>query len=60
VCVAEWDWASKSKPFVCSILNSVSKNWQDEMCIKFDVAKCDGIFDYLLRVFTKVSTHTCM
>jgi hypothetical protein len=27
MCVAEWNWASKSKPFVCSGLKSVSKNW---------------------------------
>jgi hypothetical protein len=28
MCVAEWNWASKSKPFVCSRLKSVSKNRQ--------------------------------
>ena len=26
VCVAEWNWASKSKPFVCSGLNPASKS----------------------------------
>jgi hypothetical protein len=49
VCVAEWDCASKSKPFVCSGLKPVSKNRQDEMSFIFDVAKCDRIFDYLLQ-----------
>lgn len=50
MCVAEWSWASKSKPFVCSDLKPVSqKNWQEEMKFTFDVAKCDRIFDYLLQ-----------
>jgi hypothetical protein len=49
MCVAEWNWASKSKPFVCSSLNPTSKSWQDEIRFTFDVAKCDRIFDYLLQ-----------
>jgi hypothetical protein len=49
MCVAEWDWASKSKQFVCSSLKSVSKNQQDEICFTFDVVKCNRIFDYLLQ-----------
>jgi hypothetical protein len=28
MCVAEWNWASKSKPFMCSRLKPVSKNRQ--------------------------------
>jgi hypothetical protein len=48
VCVAEWSWGSKSKPFVCSTLKPASKSRQDEICYAFDVAKCDRIFDYLL------------
>jgi hypothetical protein len=47
MCVAEWSWGSKSKPFVCSSLKPISKRRQDEMCCTFDVAKCDRIFDYL-------------
>jgi hypothetical protein len=27
MCVAEWNWASKSKPFVCSSLKMISKSW---------------------------------
>jgi hypothetical protein len=46
VCVAEWNWPSKSKPFVCSVLKSVSENRQDEIIFTFDVAKCDRIFDF--------------
>jgi hypothetical protein len=48
MCVAEWNWTSKSKPFVCSSLKAASKSQQDEMRYTFDVAKCDKIFDYLL------------
>jgi hypothetical protein len=29
MCVAEWNWGSKSKPFVCSSLKPASKSWQD-------------------------------
>jgi hypothetical protein len=49
MCVTEWSWGSKSKPFVCSSLKSASKSRQDEMRYTFDVAKCDRIFDYLLQ-----------
>jgi hypothetical protein len=48
MCVDEWNWGSKSKPFVCSSLKPASKSWQEEMCYTFDIAKCDRIFDYLL------------
>jgi hypothetical protein len=49
MCVAEWSWASKSKPFVCSTLKLTSKSHQDEIGFTFDVTKCDRIFDYLLQ-----------
>jgi hypothetical protein len=49
MCVAEWSWASKSKPFVCSSLKPTSKSRQDENRFTFDVTKCDRIFDYLLQ-----------
>jgi hypothetical protein len=49
MCVAEWSWGSKSKPFVSSSLKSASKSRQDEMSYTFDIAKCDRIFDYLLQ-----------
>jgi hypothetical protein len=48
MCVAEWNWVSKSKPFVCSSLKPASKSRQDQMRYTFNVAKCDWIFDYLL------------
>jgi hypothetical protein len=49
MCVAEWSWGSKFKPFVCSSLKPASKSRQDEVCYTLDVAKCDRIFDYLLQ-----------
>jgi hypothetical protein len=49
MCVVEWNWASKSKQFVCSSLKPASKSQQDEMCYNFNVAMCDRIFDYLLQ-----------
>jgi hypothetical protein len=49
MCVAEWSWGSKSKPFMCSSLKPASKGRQDEMCYTFDVAKCDRIFYYLMQ-----------
>jgi hypothetical protein len=49
MCVAEWNWGSKSKPYICSSLKSASKSRQDEMRYTFDIAKCDRIFDYLLQ-----------
>jgi hypothetical protein len=49
MCVAEWTWGSKSKPFVYSNLKSASKSRQDKIRYTFNVAKCDRIFDYLLQ-----------
>jgi hypothetical protein len=49
MCVAEWSWASKSKPFVCFSLKPTSKSQQDDIRFTFDVTKCDNIFDYLLQ-----------
>jgi hypothetical protein len=48
MCIGEWSWTSKSKPFVCSSLRPTSKSRQDEIHFTFDVTKCDKIFDYLL------------
>jgi hypothetical protein len=49
MCVAEWSWGSKSKPFVRSSLKPASKSQQDKMRYIFDISKCDRIFDYLLQ-----------
>jgi hypothetical protein len=47
MCIAEWSWGYKSKPFVCSSLKSASKSRQD--AYTSDVAKCDRISNYLLQ-----------
>jgi hypothetical protein len=47
MCISEWSWGPKSKPFVCSSLKPDSKCRQEKMCYMFDVDKCDRIFDYL-------------
>jgi hypothetical protein len=49
VCVAEWNWGSKSKPFIWSSLKLAAKSQKDEMRYTFDIAKCDRIFYYLLQ-----------
>jgi hypothetical protein len=41
LCVAEWSWGSKSKPFMCSSLTLASKSQQDKMCYTFYIAKCE-------------------
>jgi hypothetical protein len=41
MCVAEWSWGSKSKPFMCSSLKLASKCQQDKMCYTFYIAKCE-------------------
>jgi hypothetical protein len=50
VCVAEWDWASKSKPFVCCGWKLVSKNRQDDMRFTFDVA---NVIEYFITCCRK-------
>jgi hypothetical protein len=49
MCVAQWSWASKFNPFVCSSSRPTSKSLQDEIHFTFDVTKCDRIFYYLLQ-----------
>jgi hypothetical protein len=49
MCMTEWNWASKCKPFVRSSLKPTSKSWPDEMRYTFYITKCDRIFDYLLQ-----------
>jgi hypothetical protein len=49
MCIVEWSWGSKSKPFICSSLKPDFKSRQHEIHYTFDVAKCDSIFDNLLQ-----------
>jgi hypothetical protein len=49
MCIAEGNWASKSKSFICSSLKPTSRSQQDEILYTFDVTMCDRTFDYLLQ-----------
>jgi hypothetical protein len=49
VYAAEFVWPSKEKSYSCSSLKPASKGQLDEIKFKFDVSKCDRIFDELLK-----------
>jgi hypothetical protein len=57
MCVAKWNWGSKSKPLVCSSLKPASKSQQDEMRYTFEIAKCDRIFYYLMQKKIKLPSN---
>ena len=42
-------WPTKAKPSPCSSLQSVQKNRHEEVKFTFNVAKCDKIFDELVK-----------
>jgi hypothetical protein len=46
---AEFVWPSKAKPYNCDALKPIRKNCEDEIKFSFDVAKCDRIFDAMLK-----------
>ena len=47
---AQFSWSNKNKPFSCPSLKPIYKNWHEEVKFTFNVAKCDKIFDELLKV----------
>jgi hypothetical protein len=49
ICTAELVWSTKAKPSPYSSLQLVQKNRQEEVKFTFNVAKCDKIFDELLK-----------
>src|SRR6266540_4334599 len=49
VYAAEFLWPSKDKPYTCDALKPIRKNHEDEMTFSFHVAKCDRIFDAMLK-----------
>jgi hypothetical protein len=57
VYTTEFVWPAKAKPFACSSLESIQKNRQEVKCT-FNVAKCDKIFDELLKNGNIKLTHT--
>jgi hypothetical protein len=52
VYTAEFVWPKKAKSSTCSSLQPVQQNRQEEIKFTFDVAKCDRIFDELLKMAT--------
>jgi hypothetical protein len=57
VYVAELVWSTKDKPLSCSSLQLVQKNRQEEVEFTFNIAKCDKIFDELLKSGNIKITH---
>jgi hypothetical protein len=57
VYTAELVWPTKAKPLSCYSLQMVQKNWQ-EVKFAFNGAKCDKIFDELLKSGNIKVTHT--
>jgi hypothetical protein len=49
VYTVEFIWPTKAKSSACSSLQPVQKNRQEEIKFTFNVAKCDKIFDELLK-----------
>jgi hypothetical protein len=58
VYTAELVWPTKAKPSACSSLQPVQKNRQEEFKFTFNVAKCDKIFDELVKSGNIKLTHT--
>jgi hypothetical protein len=50
-------WPTKAKSLACSSLQPVQKNQQEEIKFTFNVAKCDKIFDELLKNGNIKLTH---
>jgi hypothetical protein len=49
VYTTELVWPAQAKPSSCSYLQSIQMNRQEEVKFTFNFAKCDKIFDELLK-----------
>jgi hypothetical protein len=58
VYVTELVWLAKAKLPTLSSLQTVQKNQQGEVKFTFNVAKCDKIFDELLKSSNNKLSHT--
>jgi hypothetical protein len=58
VYTVELVWLTKAKSSACSSLQPVQKNRQEEVKFTFNVAKCNKIFDELLKDGNIKLTHT--
>jgi hypothetical protein len=52
VYIVELVWPTKANSSACSSLQPIQKNRQEEVKFTFNVAKCDKIFDGLLKMAT--------
>jgi hypothetical protein len=57
ICTTELVWPTKPKSSLCSSLRPVQKNRQ-EVKFTFNVAKCDKIFNELVKNGNIKGTHT--
>jgi hypothetical protein len=58
VYAAEFTWSSYDKENTCASLKPAHKSRQEEVKFTFDVAKCDRIFDKLLKLGKIKISHT--
>jgi hypothetical protein len=58
VYAAEYTWSSDDKANTCASLKPAHKSRQEEVKFTFDVAKCDRIFDELLKLGKIKISHT--
>jgi hypothetical protein len=58
VYAAEYTWSSDDKANTCASLKPAHKSRQEEVKFTFDVAKCDMIFDELLKLGKIKISHT--
>jgi hypothetical protein len=58
VYTVELVWPAQAKPSACSSLQSVQKNRQEEVNFTFNIAKCDKIFDGMLKNGNIKLTHS--
>jgi hypothetical protein len=58
VYAAEFTWSSDGKENTCASLKPAHKSRQEEVKFTFDVAKCDRIFDEVLKLGKIKISHT--
>jgi hypothetical protein len=58
VYAAEFTWSSDDKANTCASLKPAHKSRQEEVKFTFNVAKCDRIFDELLKLVKIKISHT--
>ena len=59
VYAAEFAWPSQAKPYTCSALKPIHKNWKEKK-FTFGVSKCEKIFDELYKNGYIKMSHTIL